>query len=129
MVPSDISKYVIGFEALYERTLNMSDHCPVAISVNLGNVPRNFIETNDHKKARLDKLSETDIYRKYTTPVSAKLKYIFNLYKDRKLYSYGIDDILSNVVSALKEGEKYIPQSRFRENIKPFCHQIEYAGP
>ena len=50
MVPSDISKYVIGFETLYEQTLNTSDHCPVAISVNFGNVPRNFIEQTITKR-------------------------------------------------------------------------------
>ena len=126
LMPNDIAGKVEWSENLIEHPLNTSDHCPVATSISIDGIQRNFIEGNESKRVRWDKLSRDEMYNSYTNPVSRELEQLHNRVINTPFGINDIDNLVNSITHVLKEGEKPIPRTRYRKNVKPYwCQELQ----
>ena len=127
LVPKDIIGKVVWSENLIEHPLNTSDHRPVVVSINIEGIQKNFIECNGSKRVRWDKMSWADLQNKYTNSVT---RHLDSLYDNSIGAPFGPDEIdmsIDNISQILKEGEKAVPRSKYRKNVKPYwCQKLQY---
>ena len=117
---------VLTCETLDFESLNGSDHIPVTCTIDIGHIKSPNVPINHKKKIRWDKLSHRDMFLKYTKPVETKLKRIIEYWEGSDINKHDLDAIIKEVIDFLREGEKAIPVTSFKNHLKPYwCPELD----
>ena len=102
--------------------LNNSDHESVSIRLNVKTLQRHTRKDSTPKNKRWDKLTDVQIFEKYSYPVECLLLQ----YIEPELTKPGdkdIDQIIQNIVQILSDCSNNIPVNKFRSNRKPYWNK------
>ena len=126
LLPNDILDKVLECETLDFEGLNGSDHVPVTCVIDIGHITCPTVPINHKKKIKWDKLSPDQMRDKYTIPVNMQLQLVLDQWADKNPSKNDLDGIIDKVVSILREGEKAIPVTSFKSNLKPYwCPDLD----
>ena len=119
MVPRDLLNQVKDCRVLGEDVLNNSDHSPVLMCMNVGELLPTAIKAIQSKIPKWNKVSEVDLKALYTSVVDEKMQNILTF--SGQIKSQGdIDIAIEKITLTLTEASKAIPTSCYRPNLKPF---------
>ena len=93
------------------------------MKIDLGAVLRTTLKVNPKSHPRWDKLSKEDMFNRYTIPVREMLKRLLTKINMAVPSAEETDTILCSLVKILKKGERNIPVSKFKRNLKPYWCQ------
>ena len=126
LIPSDLIDNIKVCRVDDSLPLNTSDHFPVILAVDVGDVIRVLKRVKNMGKVRWDKLSRQDLYDRYTNPVSDALYRIFDEFNQLHPNEDNLNNLVGRIVSTMRSYEKVIPVSRYRKNVKPFwCAELD----
>ena len=126
LLPNEMVDKVLTCETLDFESLNGSDHIPVTCTINIGHIKSPNVPINHKKKIRWDKLSPRDMFLKYTIPVETKLKRIIEYWEGHDINKHDLDAIIKEVIDILRECEKAIPVTSFKNHLKPYwCPELD----
>ena len=119
MVPRDLINQVTECTVLSEDVLNCSDHLPISICINVGELLPTTVKGTQIKLPKWNKVSDTDLKAIYTDIVDKKMFNILTFSRQIKS-TEDIDNAIEKIVLTLTEASKAIPTSCYRPNLKPF---------
>ena len=126
LIPGSLVNSIITCTTNVKEALNTSDHLPICIDINLGSLEKCYTEINPPSKLKWGKISEQDLFNKYTLPVSEKLYQLCDLIESHTPDGMFIDGCFETMCNILRQGEKCIPTSNFKKNLKPFwCPELD----
>ena len=97
--------------------LNMSDHLPIGIQVDITKLPS--LKSIRHVgKITWQKMSEEDIRREYTDKLDEMLLYKFPPNKD--LQGISLDTAINQLVCCMDTAASHLKRSKFSKGLKPF---------
>ena len=127
LVPNYLCESVLDCITLADNPLNTSDHLPVKISINLGDVPRGCSEGSIVKKLRWDKLDRDARYNKYQMPLGLDIEGLIQQSHDLNPTPIVIDETIEKLISLIRIHDKKVPRTSFKKNIKPYwCDELDH---
>ena len=125
MIPSHLTDAVFACRVHVYEALNTSDHIPISVLINLGNIPRGAVEGCPQNKLRWDKMSTESMYQRYRAHLYLSLNDLYDRARNAVKNDKGLDNLLQGVIDNVKRCERAIPKSRFRKHIKAYwCPEL-----
>ena len=123
LVPQEINSMVLGCKVLRDEALNTSDHRPIQIELLIDSIINNAKSSRKVGRKKWDKLSDTEIFNKYTKPLGKATQGLLSMLKDGDIDRDTLDDCISTLIDAMIKSAKNIPCARFRKHLKPYWNE------
>ena len=120
LIPSEMCSLVeLSGVGSYDP-LNCSDHAPVYAHLKIHAMECNYNNRPVTSRKKWDKLSPSDIFEKYTLPVSYRLREVEHLLINTITCDTDLDRAIEMIISILTEASSAIPSTRYRKHLKPY---------
>jgi len=122
-----LTSSIVDCRVLEEHHLNMSDHLPIVITMNVCALEKNEVCNRDRENISWHKLSHDYITEKYTKPLSEKLEEVMNDINEKHLKIGNVAAILEtachDLVSHMHNAAVALPRTEFKSNSKPYWNE------
>ena len=126
LIPDDIRDRLLQSSVAPYCALNTSDHLPVMIHIDLGDVIRTTTKTRSKGRIRWDKLTSVDMYNRYTYQVTQRVNEILHEYENSNPTPSNLDNLVNQTVEVMRVAEKSVPFSKFRKHLRPYwCADLD----
>ena len=120
MIPHNMRQQVINSRVAVDEILNTSDHRPVEITLDLKDlIPKSF-DIQKEGKLKWSKINPMNFDNPYRVETENGLNIVLNNLQGRFISNDILDSAFERVTKVLKDADKNVPRSNFKQNIKPF---------
>ena len=118
IIPVHLKDSVLECHTYDYDTLNTSDHVPVSMKLDIGNIPRGAVEGAPQPKFRWDKLSPEMLYNRYQTPLEQSLRALISKWETIDCGDAGIDTMMRETIDTIKLHATQQTQNIFKIFLK-----------
>ena len=125
MITKDIANTLTECVTSDNETSNVSDHNPVHIKINIGEIERNTIFFNRKGCLKWSKISDEKLLNDFAKPIGAGISDIIAQLNSEPISPVSIDSAFDRVIDLIKSAEHVIPRSKHSKHIKAFsCPEL-----
>ena len=124
-IPRALKAYLKACKVLDVEDLNTSDHNPVTVKIDFGNMPRTCSAYEPVGKTKWNRISCGVMTHLYTNPVSAECTTLLHTISNREESANNIDDAFDTLANVLIRNANKLPKTSFNRKVKPFwCDEL-----
>ena len=125
MIPSDLAGVVDKCLVIEEEDLNVSDHLPIKVVLNIEMIPRVSISNYSTSSIKWSKTKIEQIFEEYTHPLSDSLRTLNARFGQPIERVYEIDGMVNWLVKEVHKSAANLPRTNYKKHIKPFwSHEL-----
>ena len=106
-----------------DEVLNISDHRPIRVTLNIDNHRSNGAGRVNARFKRWDKLDRESMRVKYTQPLEHSTLGLLRKLESNTINENDLDCCIDTLIEHIKEAAKGIPTYKFRRHLKPYWNE------